>query len=41
MLRVLRLTGGIGAKAASITLVLLFKNAVGDQVLTYVMSAKT
>jgi hypothetical protein len=39
MLRVLSLTGGIGEKAASFTLMLLFKDAVGDRVLTSVMSA--
>jgi len=41
MLRELNLTGGIGAKTASSILVSSFKDALGDQVLTYATSAAT
>jgi hypothetical protein len=40
MLKAQSLTGGIGTKTANSIRVLPFKNAVGDRVLIFAMSAK-
>jgi hypothetical protein len=40
MLKVQNPTGGIGSKTANSIHVSLFRNAVGDQILIYVMNAK-